>query len=64
MEKNTKFAKLLSTFSYGTAERMETRGYLHVLAYWEHTKRLYYIQECCLVCIAGNHLLLAHKAGD
>lgn len=43
---------------------METRGYLHVLAYWEHTKRLHYIQECCLVCIAGNHLLLAYTAVD
>lgn len=63
-EENSAFDKLLFRFSYGTAEIMETRGYLHVLAYWEHTKRLHYIQECCLVCKPGNHLLLAHTAAE
>lgn len=57
-EENTEMDKLLFRFSYGSTERMETRGYFHVLAYREHTKRLHYVQECCLDCQPKNHSLL------
>lgn len=66
MEENAEFGKLLLRFSYGTAEKMEMRSYLHVhvLAYWEDTKRLHCIQECCIVHKPGNHSLLAHPGSE
>lgn len=62
-----KIPSLISCYSDFHVEQlreMETRGYLHVLAYWECTKRLHYIQECCLVCKPGNPFLLAHPAAQ
>lgn len=61
-EENTDFDKMLFRFSYGIAERMETRGYWHILVSWEHINKMHYIQECCLVCKPENYLLLAHPA--
>lgn len=57
-----KIPSLISCYSDFHMEQL--RGYLHVLAYWEHTKRLHYIQECCLVCKPGNHSLLAYPAAE